>query len=350
MSSSSPRTEISVGLFVLVGAVLVGWLVLRFSGTTMNGRGGYPIIVEVKDATGIREGVPVRLGGIDIGRVSGMPELNQDHVLLSIPLEIFPDHRIPEGSTAKVGTSGLMGDSFVRILPPDRPTGNFLPEGHRLVAEPAGNLADLAGEAGEAFDGMTDASVEIRAAAQRVERLAAKLEGELLTDENLDNLGVILAELKTTSVNLRAASGEIGPVLTETRSSLAEVGSAAKEAKASFATIDSGMKDLGGTLASMQPVLKEFDGTLDDLRTTLAEVNGLLEKMEKGDGLAAAFLNDSQLKRDLESFLDKLERGGILFYPREGGSVRLPGLEGPETTSREPDAEKPAFPGLRRQP
>ncbi len=128
MSSTSPRTEISVGLFLLVGAALVGGVVMKFSGASITGRGGYPIIVEVKDATGIREGVPVRLGGIDIGRVSGMPGLNEDQVLLSIPLEIFPEHRIPEGSTAKVGTSGLMGDSFVRILPPDRPTGSFLPK------------------------------------------------------------------------------------------------------------------------------------------------------------------------------------------------------------------------------
>jgi phospholipid/cholesterol/gamma-HCH transport system substrate-binding protein len=350
MSSTSPRTEISVGLFVLLGAVLVGGVVMKFSGASITGRGGYPIIVEVKDATGIREGVPVRLGGIDIGRVSGMPGLNEDQVLLSIPLEIFPEHRIPEGSTAKVGTSGLMGDSFVRILPPDRPTGAFLPEGHRLIAEPSGNLADLAGEAGEAFDGMSDASVEIRAAAQRVERLAAKLEGELLSDQNLGNLGVILAELKTTSVNLRSVSGELAPALAETRTSLAEVGSTAKEAKTTFGTIDQGMKDLGGTLASMQPVLKEFDGSLDDLRTTLAQVNSLLDKMENGDGLAAALLNDGELKRDLESFVDKLNRSGILFYPREGGSPRIPGLEGPETTSRDSDGDKPVFPGLRRQP
>lgn len=349
MSSSSTRTEISVGLFVLAGAVLVGGLVLKFSGASITSRGGYPIIVEVKDATGIREGVPVRLGGIDIGRVSGMPELNKDHVLLSIPLEIFREHRIPEGSTAKVGTSGLMGDSFVRILPPDRPTGSFLPEGHRLVAEVSANLADLAGEAGEAFDGMSDASVEIRAAARAAEQLAAKLETELLTDQNLENLGLILAELKTTSENLRGASAEIRPLLSETRTSLGAVGSAATGAEAAFGKIDQGMKDLGGTLASMQPVLKEFDGSLEDLRETLAKVNSLLDQMEKGDGLSAAFLKDGELKRDLEAFLDKLNRSGILFYPRESGPRASEG-NGPETTPREPEVAKPVFPGLRRQP
>lgn len=349
MSSSSPRAEISVGLFLLVGGALVGWLILSFVDSPLPGRGGYPLVVEVKDATGIREGVPVRLGGIDIGRVSGPPTLNEDQILLSIPLEILPRHRIPAGATAKVGTSGLMGDSFVRILPPDRPSGEFLPEGHRLVAEPTSNLDDLAGEAGEAFDGMSDASVEIRAAARRVERLAAKLDEELLTRENLDNLAVVLAELKTASIHLRGASAEIGPLLVETRSSLKEVGETAKGARTSFASIDQGVKDLGGTLAAMRPVLKEFDGALDDLRGTLVEADALLDEFESGDGLAAALLHDSELKRDLGAFLEKLNRSGILFYPREGGAVRIPGLGAPETSSREAE-EKPIFPGLRRQP
>lgn len=332
MASSPRRAEISVGLFLLLGIALTGGLILRFTHPRLASTGGYPIIVEVKDATGIRAGVPVRLGGVDIGRVSGDPELNEDFVLLSIPLEIHPDARIPTGSTVKVGTSGLMGDSYVRILPPERPTGEFLPEGHRIVAQPSGNLADLASEAGEALDGMADASVEIRSAARQVERLAARVEAELLTDRNLANLATLLEELKTTSTNLRAVSADAAPLLAETRSAIAEIGAAATAAKTTFTGVDQGVEELTTTLATVPPVLQEFDTTLDDLRKTLAETNTLLNQIEHGDGIAAALLRDSALKRDLEGFLDKLNRSGILFYPREGGS------------------EKPILPGLRRQP
>ncbi len=332
MASSPRRAEISVGLFLLLGLAVTGGLILRFSRPRLASGGGYPIVVEVKDATGIRAGVPVRLGGVDIGRVSGDPALNEDFVLLSIPLEIRPDIRIPARSTVKVGTSGLMGDSYVRILPPDHPSGDFLPEGHRIVAQTSGNLADLATEAGEALDGMADASVEIRSAARQVERLAAKAEADLLTEGNLANLATILEELRATSTNLRALSADAAPLLAETRAAIAGVGDAADAAKTSFAGVDEGVAGLTATLAAVPPVLKEFDTTLDGLRKTLAAMDSLLEEFERGDGVAAALLHDSELKRDFESFLDKLNRSGILFYPREGGS------------------DKPILPGLRRQP
>ena len=62
------RTEAYVGLFVLLGLGLLGWLIFHFGDFRGSRSGGYPLIVEVRDATGIRKGVPVRLGGVEIGR------------------------------------------------------------------------------------------------------------------------------------------------------------------------------------------------------------------------------------------------------------------------------------------
>lgn len=344
--SAFPRNEIQVGLFLLLGAALVGGLVLRFSKGGIAPGGGYPIIVEVKDATGIRSGAPVRLGGVDIGRVSGDPTLNEDFVMLSVPLEIFTGKSIPAGASAKVATSGLMGDSYVRIIPPDKPTGEFLPEGHRLLAEPAGSLTDLAGDAGEALDGMTDASVGIRSAADQVERLTRRLDAELLSKENLDNLRVLLSEMKTASANLRSVSEQLPTLLTESGEALEKVGGAAEAASGSFNGLDASVAKFSRTLDTVDPAFAELDTTLDELRETLARTQSLLKEMESGEGLAAAFLKDPGLKRDLEGVLDKLNRYGILFYPREGAPARAGGANAPEN----PEEERKPFPGLRRQP
>ncbi len=332
MAPSPRRAEISVGLFLLIGLAMAGGLLLRFSQPNRTPHGGYPIVVEVKDATGIRVGVPVRLGGVDIGSVSGEPQWNDSFTLLSIPLEIRPEIRIPEGSTVKVGSSGLLGDSYVRILPPDQPTGEFIPEGYRIAAQVSGNLSDLASEAGEAFDDLADASVEIRAAARQVERLAARVEQKLLNDENLDHVTHLLADLRASASNMKTLSSEALPLLQESRGAIERVGAAAEAAQTSFAGIDQGVGELSEVLGTVPPVVKEFDETLDDLRSTLAATLSLLDKLENGDGLASAMLKDSKLKGDLESFLNKLNRQGILFYPRESGS------------------DKPVLPGLRRQP
>ena len=344
--SSSHRNEIQVGLFVLLGAILVAGLVLRFSKGGIAKGEGYPLIVEVKDATGIRAGAPVRLGGVDIGRVSGDPSLNKDFVMLSVPLEIVSDKRIPVGSSAKVATSGLMGDSYVRIVPPEKPTGEFLPEGHRLLAEPAESLTDLAGEAGEALDGMTDASAGIRSAAERVERLTQRLDSELLSRENLDNLKVLLTEMRTASANLRAASEQVPALLHDSTVAIEKIGSAADAASESFSGVDGSVEKFNHTLDLVDPTFAELDATLDDLRATLSRTQSLLKEMEEGDGLAAAFLKDPGLKQDLEGVLDKLNRYGILFYPKEGSSNRIGAPPAPQTG----EEERKTFPGLRRQP
>lgn len=346
MSLSSHRTEIQVGLFVLLGAALVAGLVLRFSRPQIGSAGGYAITVEVKDATGIREGVPVRLGGVDVGRVAADPVLNEDFVLLSVPLEIFPGNRIPAGSTVKVGTSGLMGDSYVRILPPERPTGEFLPEGHRIVAEPANSLTDLAGEAGEALDGVTDASVEMRSAADQVERLALRIEKELLSDENLGNLRVLLSEMRATSETLHTASDRLPKLLDESGTAIKGITEASTAAKTSLTGLDESVAKFGKTLDSVDPVFQEFDGTLDELRKTIATTDRLLNEIEKGEGLSAALLKDPAMKRDFAEVLDKLNRYGFLFYPREGGVQR----EGSIFPEEGDDADRKVFPGLRRQP
>lgn len=346
MSPSSHRAEIQVGLFVLLGAALVAGLVLRFAGPRIGSAGGYPIIVEVKDATGIREGVPVRLGGVDIGRVASDPLLNEDFVLLSVPLEIFTGNRIPAGSTVKVGTSGLMGDSYVRIQPPERPTGEFLPEGHRIIAEPVNSLTDLAGEAGEALDGVTDASVEMRSAADQVERLALRIEKQLLSEENLGNLRVILSEMRATSETLHTASDRLPKLLDESGTAINGITATSAAAKQSLTGLDESIAKFGKTLDGVDRVFQEFDGTLDELRKTIATTDRLLNEIEKGEGLSAALLKDPGMKRDFAEVLDKLNRYGFLFYPREGGVQR----EGSIFPDEGDDTERKVFPGLRRQP
>lgn len=338
MSKPSHRNEFLVGLFLLIGGALAAGLVLQFSRPQLHARGGYPIIVEVKDATGIREGVPVRLGGVDIGRVAADPLLNKDFVLLSIPLEIFPDKKIPSGSTVKVGTSGLMGDSYVRIIPPEHPDGSFLPEGHRILAEPAESLNDLAGEAGEALEGVTDASVEMRTAADRIGRLAAKLDAEVFTPESIADLKSLLTDLRATAGNLRRVSDRLDPLLDTTGATLANLARTSDAADQSLKSVDASAKAFLETLGTADPVLKEFDGTVRELRESLTRLDSILTKVESGEGTLGALMNDPEIQKDLGEVLDKLNRYGILFYPRDSDAGR-------------PDEdEKKPFPGIRRQP
>lgn len=352
MPVSPHRSEVYVGLFVLLGFGLLGWLIFKFGDAGKSRIAGYPLIVEVEDATGIRVGVPVRLGGVEIGRASGDPELNDDYALLSIPLTIYEGSKIPAGSTVKVGTSGLMGDSFVRIIPPEVPSGEFLPPGHRILAESSGSFNDLAGSAGEALDEVTLTAGEIRAAADQMESLFTKLDRGFLTAGNMENVSVMLTELRASSVHIREASTKLNPLMDKAGATLEEISGVADAAKSTLAGTDESMAGFNETLSAINPVVANFDQSLKDLSVTLKTANELLNLLENGDGLAPSLLKDSALKRDLESFLDKLDRNGLILYPREGGLLRdaTPSLPPAPEGAPATDAERRPFPGPRRQP
>lgn len=349
MTAPSHRSEIYVGLFVLLGLGLLGWLIFHFGDSRGNRIGGTPLIVEVRDATGIRAGVPVRLGGVEIGRASGDPELNHDYTLLSIPLTIYPGSGVPTGSTVKIGTSGLMGDSFVRIIPPEVSSGEFLPPGHRILAEPSSSLNDLAGSAGDTLEEVTITAGEIRTTTDQIEALFHKLDKKFLTNENLENIAVLLAELRASSEYIHKASKKFDPLLDEAGSTLQEITTAAAAATTTLAGVDKGVVDLTDTLAAIDPVVSNFDQSIKDLSVTLQTANDLLNLIENGDGLASSLLHDSTLKSDLESFLDKLDRHGLLLYPREGGFLR-DSLSSPSLLRPSPEREKRPFSGSTRQP
>ncbi|MDF1738509.1 MAG: MlaD family protein [Verrucomicrobiales bacterium] len=319
MPAKSHRPEISVGLFVLVGFFLLGWLLLQFAKSGSDRRGGYPITVEVRDASGIRDGVPVRLGGIDIGTVSARPQLNSESTVIEVPLTIYPDIKIPAGSAVQIATSGLMGDSFVRILPPAGSSGEFIEEGARIRAAETKTINDLTTNAGTAIEEVESTMTAIRDSVQHLNEIFTRIEKGVLNETNIKNLSELLVEMRTLSDQLKTATEDAGPLLKDTSRAINSVNDAAGTANKTFAKIDGTMQEFNKTLGTINPAVTEFDESLGDLRGMIATVNALVKEIDQGDGLAAALINDRKLKADLEEFVTKLNKNGVLFYPKENG-------------------------------
>ena len=92
---------------------------------------------------------------------------------------------------------------------------------------------------------------------------------------------------------------------------------AAENVNTAFEEVQEGVDGFTETLDSVGPVLTGLDETMDDFRDTLDSANRLLDKLDHGNGLAAALMNDPELRNDLTSFADKLNRNGVLLYPKE---------------------------------
>ncbi|HEU5313393.1 MAG TPA: MlaD family protein, partial [Candidatus Udaeobacter sp.] len=111
--------EFKVGAFVFIGCAALAALVVKFGRLGEGVKTYYPLTVRFADASGLLKGSDVLLGGARIGRVSGGPRLVPNGPGVAVPLRIYDYVKIPLGSKFTVGSSGLLGDRFVTVTPPN---------------------------------------------------------------------------------------------------------------------------------------------------------------------------------------------------------------------------------------
>jgi phospholipid/cholesterol/gamma-HCH transport system substrate-binding protein len=130
----NPRSlEIGTGLFVLLGFAALAFLTTQLPGTSLKlsgGDSGYRVTAQFDNIGDLKEGSPVTMAGVRIGRVESIrfdPRVFKAEVALRIEKQYS---EIPEDSDASIQTAGLLGGKYVGIGPGGSET--FLKEGGQI--------------------------------------------------------------------------------------------------------------------------------------------------------------------------------------------------------------------------
>ncbi len=111
------RREVSVGAVTLV--LVLGILSLLISGAPDSEPpegSGLRLIAEFNRIDGLSVDSPVRMAGIDVGRVSQLKLGNDKQALVS--LEVFdPNLPIPSDTAAVIETDGIFGEKYIELHP-----------------------------------------------------------------------------------------------------------------------------------------------------------------------------------------------------------------------------------------
>lgn len=126
---SNSKFEAFIGAVVVAAAVTF----VIFTGSTTqsfnNARGSYPIEASFRSLEGVALGTDVRLAGVKIGTVSDIaldPQTYRARTVLSVQSGID----IPDDSAAVIASEGLLGGTFVEIVP--GASSDILPAGGEL--------------------------------------------------------------------------------------------------------------------------------------------------------------------------------------------------------------------------
>jgi phospholipid/cholesterol/gamma-HCH transport system substrate-binding protein len=137
-SPTYSTTELSVGVFVLIGIVALGYISISIGGVEW---GAKRISVQARFASvgDLKPGAAVKIAGVKVGTVR---DIELDNYAADAELRLDAELAIPSDTIASIRTEGLLGESYVLL----RPGGadDDLTDGGRIPqTEPALDLIDL---------------------------------------------------------------------------------------------------------------------------------------------------------------------------------------------------------------
>jgi len=302
MSTENKGVEFYVGLFLVIGLVFIGAMFVQFGGVAQTFQGHYGVTVEFPNASGIIKDAKVLLAGATIGYVEQQPYLLvRDGFGVGVKLKIRDDVKLPRDSQIVIDQSGLLGDTYVDILPPSTIDPNNLIQPNETIKGSTKPGLDVLQQKGALV--LTQLSGEIDA----LQQLTENLNKNILSPTNTQNLTETLEHLRQTSQNLNTSTSKLDGIL-------AKGDAAVDSAKKTFETADKAAEDLRTAMGDFKKTAETAGKTLDAAKSFVDTGTRVLKKAEGGEGALGMLLTDKETAANLRAFAENLRRSGPVFY------------------------------------
>ena len=108
--------ETTVGVFVVVGLICVGYMTVKLGKLNLWGGEYYRLSAKFTSVAGLRANSAVEMFGIEVGRIERLDMDQTDQMAVAV-MKIRKDAKIYDDAIASVRTSGLIGDRYISISP-----------------------------------------------------------------------------------------------------------------------------------------------------------------------------------------------------------------------------------------
>lgn len=315
-------TEAKLGLFVLLGIILLAYMSLRVGQWEWFTR-GYEIKATFDSVAGLKRDVPVEIAGVEVGRVS---KIRLKGSKAEVVMQISPEVAIPADSSAVIQTKGVLGEKYIEIIPP-KPLLGAAPASARKETrylEPGGEIEHTrsAADIDRLLRTMGDMSEDVRKVTNSLGKVIGGPEGEQNLREIVENIreatrnmNEALTENRTQfreiMDNFASFSADLRELSAENRGRVSDTLENLSEASAQLERTMSAVERLANDVEQGKGVMGKLvsdQKTAEDLDTTLASLRDISQKINEGKGTLGKLVNDettvTQLNKTLESFGD----------------------------------------------
>jgi phospholipid/cholesterol/gamma-HCH transport system substrate-binding protein len=112
---SNEKTDWWVGLFVLLGGIALAFLALRAGNlSSFSFAPTYSLTAKFDNIGGLKVRAPIKSAGVVVGRVASI-SLDEKTFQAVVTFQIEKNYIFPKDSSAKILTSGLLGEQYVGL-------------------------------------------------------------------------------------------------------------------------------------------------------------------------------------------------------------------------------------------
>jgi len=285
------RLEWRVGVFVLVGLVVLAALLLQFSKGTSLFRPTYNLYLKAKNVGGLKTRATVLMAGVQIGTVSDI-ELNPAGTNVTITLKIYDKFAVRKDAQVRIEQSGFLGDQYVAVVPGPNLAEPWKPNDELAADEPF-NLQDVARSAANFLKSVDQTTKRLDDAIADVRRL-------VLNEQTLTNLAVTVNNARMASEHAVITVDNVNNLVTTNSEAVAAAVSNVVFFSQQINQFAGGLKEVLATNSSeLNLSLKNFESSTESLKS-------LLEGVQSGKGLAGDVLRNEQLATNVNAIAANL--------------------------------------------
>ena len=266
------KNEIKAGLFILTSLVLLFAFLFIIMGA---GNWGDKEIYRTRFGYvgGVEPGSEVHFAGVLVGQVDKVQLVGKEYPGAEIIIKVEEGTPVREDSKAFLTTVGIMGSFYVEITP-GSPESDLLQPGSLIESEQVTSYAQMAGEASQMINQITELS----------ERLSG-----MFTDENREHLTFTLKsarniaemtekDLKETLSTVQNLSSHTEKVLIDLDTILVSKDSALTE---SVTRLNELLAQSGQTVTLVNELLTDLDYGIDENKVDLKQIMDNLNSMTR---------------------------------------------------------------------
>ncbi|MEN9869202.1 MAG: hypothetical protein RLZZ171_185 [Cyanobacteriota bacterium] len=261
--------EGSVGLLIILGILLFSGLALWIRGFSFSNK-SYQIIADFPDVNGIKIGDGVRYRGLQVGRIDDIqPSTNGVDVVIEINSN---ELLIPRDATLVARSSGLIGNTFIDIIPESSLAANV------VNMDPAGSNCDsdqiicdnarLRGEKAITIDDLLPYTYRLSRAYSTPEFVAK-------VNSTVENTGLAASEVASLTKNTTALVNELQK----------EVKNTSQELVTTAETFQTTAKQVNQLTSDVEQLISQNESnlttTLESISTTSDRLQTLVVKIDK---------------------------------------------------------------------